>query len=115
MSKNVTHELGLQAQIDDLQSQNDKKVTAQKVQALSESVAAPDVVCKHGMPAAGCQGENHDGISTAQQITEIHAMLTELMEVLRPLKAMAAGLGPMQKMGMSPAAKEAAAKIKALG
>lgn len=50
-----------------------------------------------------------------QEIHEIHAMLTELMEVLRPLKTMAQGLGPMQRAGMSPAAREAAKKIKALG
>jgi hypothetical protein len=46
---------------------------------------------------------------------ETHEMLTELMEVLRPMRAMVEGLGPMQKMGMSPQAKAAAARIKALG
>jgi hypothetical protein len=51
---------------------------------------------------------------TEREVHEIHVMLTELMDVLRPLKAMAAGLGPMQRMGMSPEAKAAAAKIKAL-
>jgi hypothetical protein len=50
----------------------------------------------------------------ANRVKETHDMVAELMEVLRPLQAMAAGLGPMQKMGMSPAAKEAAARIKAL-
>lgn len=50
-----------------------------------------------------------------QTVDEIHAMLTELMDVLRPLKAMAQGLGPVQRMGMSPQAKEAAARIRALG
>jgi hypothetical protein len=58
-----------------------------------------------------------DTVSTEmeQEIHEIHVMLTELMDVLRPLKAMAQGLGPVQKIGMSPKAREAAARIKAMG
>lgn len=47
-----------------------------------------------------------------QEIHEIHVMLTELMEVLRPLKAMAAGLGPMQRAGMSPQARDAARRLR---
>jgi len=41
-------------------------------------------------------------------------MLKEIKEFLDPLKALAAGLGPMQKMGMSPAAKAAAARLREL-
>ena len=47
-------------------------------------------------------------------VIETRDMLKEIKEFLDPLKALAAGLGPMQKMGMSPAAKAAAARLREL-
>ena len=52
--------------------------------------------------------------SIAKAVTETRDMLKEIKEFLDPLKALAAGLGPMQKMGMSPAAKAAAARLREL-
>ena len=51
----------------------------------------------------------------AQQVAEIHAMLTDIKAMLDPLKAVAASFGPMQKMGMSPAGKAALDRLKELG
>ena len=47
-------------------------------------------------------------------VIETRDMLKEIKEFLDPLKVLAAGLGPMQKMGMSPAAKAAAARLREL-
>ncbi len=49
-----------------------------------------------------------------EMLRATHAMLTEIKEFLDPLRALAGGLGPMQKMGMSPTAREAAARIRQL-
>jgi len=48
----------------------------------------------------------------AEIVIETRDMLKEIKEFLDPLKVLAAGLGPMQRMGMSPAAKAAAARLK---
>ena len=48
----------------------------------------------------------------AEIVIETRDMLKEIKEFLDPLKALAAGLGPMQRMGMSPAAKAAAARLR---
>ena len=54
----------------------------------------------------------HECLECAMRIEEIYAMLKDIKEFLDPLKALAGGLGPMQKMGMSPQAKAALAKIR---
>ena len=63
----------------------------------------------------GCDCETCFQLSRiAEVVIETRDMLKEIKEFLDPLKALAAGLGPMQKMGMSPAAKAAAARLREL-
>ncbi len=49
-----------------------------------------------------------------EMLRATYDMLTEIKAFLDPLKALAGGLGPMQKMGMSANAREAAARIRQL-
>lgn len=75
----------------------------------------------HAMPACNdlqCWQNNghahHECGECAALLVEVHAMLTEIKAFLDPLKALAGGLGPMAKVGMSPNARAAAARIKEL-